>query len=144
MAGDTHGDKAQEEPEAQEGLGQQQAVQDQPQVSSTDWEKAVAERDEKIAALEARVAEAAGHRPTGVAPVQSVLYGLPLPPVQPAVRLPPLLLCQLEILSLGRAGCPPLGKGCTVVQDSSERVRMTIEKRTGRSGELATQHGALA
>ena len=37
MAGDTHGDKAQEEPEAQEGLGQQQAVQDQPQVSSTDW-----------------------------------------------------------------------------------------------------------
>ena len=59
MAGDTHGDKAQEEPEAQEGLGQQQAVQDQPQVSSADWEKAVAERDEKIAALEAQVAEAA-------------------------------------------------------------------------------------
>ena len=64
MAGDTHGDKAQEEPEAQEGLGQQQAVQDQPQVSSADWEKAVAERDEKIAALEARVAEAAKNAET--------------------------------------------------------------------------------
>ena len=49
MAGDNHGDKTQEEPQAQENLGQQQAAQDQPQVSGTDWEKAVAERDEKIA-----------------------------------------------------------------------------------------------
>ena len=49
MAGDNHGDKTQEEPQAQEDLGQQQAAQDQPQVSGTDWEKAVAERDEKIA-----------------------------------------------------------------------------------------------
>lgn len=56
MAGDNHGDKTQEEPQAQEDLGQQQAAQDQPQVSGTDWEKAVAERDEKIAALEAQVA----------------------------------------------------------------------------------------
>lgn len=59
MAGDNHGDKAQEEPQAQEDLGQQQAAQDQPQVSGTNWEKAVAERDERIAALEAQVAEAA-------------------------------------------------------------------------------------
>ena len=59
MAGDNHGDKTQEEPQAQEELGQQQATQDQPQVSGTDWEKAVAKRDEKIAELEAQVAEMA-------------------------------------------------------------------------------------
>lgn len=64
MAGDNHGDKTQEEPQAQEGLGQQQAAQDQPQVSGVDWEKAVAERDEKIAALEAQVAEAAKNAET--------------------------------------------------------------------------------
>ena len=56
MAGDAHGDKAQEEPQAQEDLGQQQA-QDKAQVSNKDWEKAVAERDKKIAALEAQVVE---------------------------------------------------------------------------------------
>lgn len=59
MAGDNHGDKTQEEPQAQEDLGQQQTAQDKPQVSGADWGKAVAERDEKIAALEAQVAEAA-------------------------------------------------------------------------------------
>ncbi len=59
MAGDNHGDKTQEEPQAQEDLRQQQAAQDKPQVSGKDWGKAVAERDEKIAALEAQVAEAA-------------------------------------------------------------------------------------
>lgn len=59
MAGDNHGDKTQEEPQAQEDLGQQQAAQDKPQASGKDWGKAVAERDEKIAALEAQVAEAA-------------------------------------------------------------------------------------
>ena len=64
MAGDTHGDKTQEEPQTQEGLGQQQAAQDQSQVSGTDWEKAVAERDEKIATLEAQVAEAAKNAET--------------------------------------------------------------------------------
>ena len=64
MAGDNHGDKTQEEPQTQENLGQQQAAQDQPQVSSTDWEKAVAKRDEKIAALEAQVAEAAKNAET--------------------------------------------------------------------------------
>ena len=53
MTGDAHGDKAQEEPQAQEDLGQQQTAQGQPQVSGKDWEKTVAERDEKIAALEA-------------------------------------------------------------------------------------------
>lgn len=58
MAGDNHGDKTQEEPQAQENLRQQQAAQEQPQVSDTNWEKAIAERDEKIAALEAQVAEA--------------------------------------------------------------------------------------
>lgn len=64
MAGGNHGDKTQEEPQAQEDLGQQQATQDQPQVSGADWEKAVAERDEKIAALEAQVAEAAKNAET--------------------------------------------------------------------------------
>ena len=59
MASDNHGTETQEEPQAQEDLGQQQASQDKPQVSGTDWEKAIAERDEKIAALEAQVAEAA-------------------------------------------------------------------------------------
>lgn len=64
MAGGAHGDKTQEEPKAQEDLGQQQAAQDQPQVSGIDWEQAVAERDEKIAALEAQVAEAAKNAET--------------------------------------------------------------------------------
>ena len=64
MAGDTHGAETQEKPQAQEDLGQQQVAQDQPQVSGTDWEKAVAERNEKIAALEAQVAEAAKNAET--------------------------------------------------------------------------------
>ena len=64
MASDNDGDKTQEGPQAQEEHGQQQAAQDQPQVSGTDWEKAVAERDEKIAALEAQVAEAAKNAET--------------------------------------------------------------------------------
>ena len=64
MAGGAHGAETQEEPQAQEDLGQQQTTQEQPQVSGTDWEKAVAERDEKIAALEAQVAEAAKNTET--------------------------------------------------------------------------------
>lgn len=64
MAGNNHGDKTQEKPQAQEDLGQQQAAQDQPQVNGTDWEKAVAERDEKIAALETQVDEAAKNAET--------------------------------------------------------------------------------
>lgn len=43
----------QEESQAPQNDGQQQTVQGQPQVSGKDWEKAVAERDEKIAFLEA-------------------------------------------------------------------------------------------
>ncbi|MBP3883771.1 MAG: hypothetical protein J6D54_02375 [Olsenella sp.] len=59
MAGDNHGAETQEEPQAQEDLGQQQTAQEQPQMSGKDWEKAIAERDEKIAALEAHMADAA-------------------------------------------------------------------------------------
>lgn len=70
MAGDAHGDKVREEPQAQEDLGQQQATQDQPQVSGTDWEMVVAERDEKIAALEVQVAEAAKNAETAVSAAQ--------------------------------------------------------------------------
>lgn len=64
MTGDNHGDRTQKEPQAQEDHGQQQAAQEQPQMSGTDWEKAVAEHDEKIAALEAQVAEAAKNAET--------------------------------------------------------------------------------
>ena len=64
MAGDAHGTETQEELQAQEDLGQQQTAQEQPQVSGTDWEKVVAERDEKIASLEAQVAEAARNAET--------------------------------------------------------------------------------
>ena len=59
MAGDNHGAETQEEPQAQEDIGQQQTQEEKPQVSSVDWEKAIAERDEKIAALEQQVADAA-------------------------------------------------------------------------------------
>lgn len=64
MASDNHGSKTQEEPQAQEDLGQQQTTQEQPQVSGKDWEKAITERDEKIAELEAQVAEAAKNTET--------------------------------------------------------------------------------
>ncbi|MBQ9003340.1 MAG: hypothetical protein IJ087_15935 [Eggerthellaceae bacterium] len=64
MAGDNHGTETQEEPQAQEDLGREQKTHEQPQVSGTDWEKAVAERDEKIATLEAQVAEAAKNAET--------------------------------------------------------------------------------
>ncbi len=64
MAGDNHGDKTQEVAETAQDNRHEQAAQEQPQVSGTDWEKAVAERDEKIAALEAQVAEAAKNAET--------------------------------------------------------------------------------
>lgn len=64
MAGDNHGIEKTQDAQAQEDLGRQQAAQGQQQVSGTDWEKAVAERDEKIAALEAQVAEAAKNAET--------------------------------------------------------------------------------
>ena len=59
MAGDNHGDKAQEVAETAQDHGQQQAAQKQPQVSGKDWEKAIAERDGRIAELEQQVADAA-------------------------------------------------------------------------------------
>lgn len=58
MAGDAHGTETQEEPQTP------QDSEDQPQVSGADWEKAVAERDEKVAAFEAQVAEAAKNAET--------------------------------------------------------------------------------
>ena len=59
MAGDNHGAETQEEPQAQEDLGREQAQEEQPQVNGVDWEKANAERIERIAALEQQVADAA-------------------------------------------------------------------------------------
>ena len=59
MAGDNHGAETQEKPQAQEDIGREQAQEERPQVSGMDWEKAIAERDEKIAALEQQVADAA-------------------------------------------------------------------------------------
>ncbi len=59
MAGDAHGAETQEEPQTAQDLGHEQAQEEQPQVSGVDWEKAIAERDEKIAALEQQVADAA-------------------------------------------------------------------------------------
>ena len=61
MAGDKHGDKTQEEPQASQDYGNEQAAEEteQPQVNGVDWDKAIAERDERIAALEQQVADAA-------------------------------------------------------------------------------------
>lgn len=58
MAGDTYGDKTQKEPQAQEDLGREQAQEERPQVNGVDWEKAIAERDERVATLEQQVADA--------------------------------------------------------------------------------------
>lgn len=38
MAGDNHGAETQEEPQAQEDIGREQAQEEQPQVSSVDWQ----------------------------------------------------------------------------------------------------------
>lgn len=59
MAGDVHGDKTREEPQAAQNNGREQAAQEQPQMSGVDWEKAIAERNGRISKLEAQVAEAA-------------------------------------------------------------------------------------
>ncbi len=56
MAGDAHGAKAQEEPQDEQG---EQAQAGEPQMNGGAWQAAIAERDEKIAALEQQVAEAA-------------------------------------------------------------------------------------
>lgn len=67
MAGDAHGAEAQEEPQAQEDLGQQQAQENEPQVNGVDREKAIAERDEKIAALEQQMTDAVKNAETAEA-----------------------------------------------------------------------------
>lgn len=59
MAGDNHGAETQEEPQAPKDERDQQTQEVQPQVSGVDWEKQIAERDERIAALEQQVADAA-------------------------------------------------------------------------------------
>ena len=59
MAGDNHGIEETQDVQAQEDLEHEQAAQVKPQVNGTDWEKAIAERDERIAALERQVADAA-------------------------------------------------------------------------------------
>lgn len=59
MAGDAHGAKAQEEPQAAQDERDEQTQAGEPQMSGDAWQAAVAERDEKIAALEQQVAEAA-------------------------------------------------------------------------------------
>lgn len=70
MPGDNHGIKEMQVAQTAQDDGQQQVTQGQPQVSGTDWEKAVAERDEKIAALEVQVAEAAKNAETAVSAAQ--------------------------------------------------------------------------
>lgn len=64
MAGDNHGTETQKEPQAPQDNGQQQAAQEQPQMSGKDWEKAIAERDGRIAELEQQVADAAKNAET--------------------------------------------------------------------------------
>lgn len=64
MAGDNHGAKTQEEPQAPQNEGQQQTAQEQPQMSGKGWEKAIAERDGRIAELEQQVADAAKNAET--------------------------------------------------------------------------------
>lgn len=58
MEVDTHGDETTEVKESPQD-GSQRQTQEQPKVSDTDWEKAISERDGRIAELEAQVAEAA-------------------------------------------------------------------------------------
>ena len=58
MAGDAHGAETQEVAQATQDDGREQAQEEQPQMSGVDWEKAIAECDERIAALEQQVADA--------------------------------------------------------------------------------------
>lgn len=67
MAGDNHGAETQEEPKASQDERDQQTQEELPQVSGVDWEKVIAERDEKIAALEQQVADAAKNAEAGEA-----------------------------------------------------------------------------
>lgn len=67
MAGDAHGDKTQEVAETAQNDGRKQAAQEQPQMNGKDWEKAIAERDGRIAELEQQVADAAKNAETAEA-----------------------------------------------------------------------------
>lgn len=67
MAGDAHGDKTQEEPQAAQDERDQQAAQGRPQVSGVDWEKAIVEHDGCIAELEAQVADSVENADTAEA-----------------------------------------------------------------------------
>lgn len=67
MAGDNHGAETTQEQEAAQELGGEHAAQEQQEMTAADgidYEKQIAERDEKIAALEAQVAEAAKNAET--------------------------------------------------------------------------------
>ena len=67
MAGDNHGAETTQEQETAQEHGNGQAAQDQQKVTASagaDYEKQIAERDEKIAALEAQVAEVAKNAET--------------------------------------------------------------------------------
>lgn len=67
MAGDNHGTETTQEQETAQEHGNGPAAQDQQKVTASagaDYEKQIAERDEKIAALEAQVAEAARNAET--------------------------------------------------------------------------------
>lgn len=62
MAGEKHGAETTQEQEAAQELRHEQEAQEQQEVTAAggiDYEKQIAERDEKIAALEAQVSEAA-------------------------------------------------------------------------------------
>lgn len=65
------------------------------------------------------------NRAAAVAPVKPVLDRAPVEPVQPPAPLPP---GHAGIPSLGRAGCQPLTQGCTFLQHSSGRVRLSAVK----------------
>lgn len=67
MAGDAHGAEAQEVAETAQDNEREQAQEDKSQVSGVDWEKAIAERDGRIAELEQQVADAAKNAETAEA-----------------------------------------------------------------------------
>ena len=64
MAGENNGAETQEEPQAAQDDGLEQTQEELPQVNDMDWQTAIVERDEKIAALEQQVADAAKNAET--------------------------------------------------------------------------------
>ncbi len=68
MDGETNGGQeatqGAQDPAQQQGQGQQETQQGQSQVEAPDYEKQIAKRDERIASLEAQVAEAARNAET--------------------------------------------------------------------------------